>query len=484
MEQVFADCASDITRENRYGWVSLMDPNSPNQPSGCRKHGCLIAILTLVVLIVVAGAAAYYTIFHTAMPFRLVANMMQKANPSMRIEGIDGNLSTGVSVASIKWGDAPGSPSEITGLRIRYNGYEDAGKTHRLVINDVGVNRAHIDIADLPSNNGVTTSQSTTVVNSNGTTTTTTTTSSGSSANAPNPFTAMANANNGSGFPQGLDSVEVRNVSILDVLITNRNVPEFRVSIPKIEWTGFKATPDSFEPGVLTIESDRLAVATNPGRTVTVEGQSTAFQKSIIGMVQPALHPAIKQSISFSADVSFVPKGGALRPYHFVAADGKLEINEALDGSGAVHARQLDLAGLIDPRKLFGDQTADLPSDLVLNAVVAKGFEEGNGTMKIVDGSFRLGTTTFEVQPLEFSKAALAQINLKAVAKTDAGNITWSLPLAKFGSEYHPSLAAQGMSPGDVLAHLFAGKAYAELSADEKKTIDARIPVYFSPTEK
>jgi len=461
-----------------------MDPNSPNQPSGCRKHGCLIAIVTLVVLIVAAGVAFYYTVFRTAMPFRIVANMMQKANPSMHIEGIEGNLATGVSVASITWGDAPGSPSEITGLRIRYNGYEDAGRTHRLVINDIGVNRAHIDIADLPSSNGVTTSRSTTVVNSNGTTTTTTTTTSGSAANAPNPFAAMANANNGSGFPQGLDSVEVRNVSILDVLLTNRNVPGFRVSIPKIEWTGFKATPDSFEPGVLTIESDRLTVHTNPGRTVAVDGQDIPFQKSITGTAQPALHPAIKQPINFAADVSFVPKGGALRPYHFVVADGKLEVNEAVDGSGALHARQLDLAGLIDPRKLFGNQAADLPGDLVLNAVVGKGFEEGNGTMKIVDGSFRLGTATFEVQPLEFSKAALEHINLKAVAKTDAGNITWSLPLAKFGSEYHPTLAGQEMSPGDVLAHIFAGKPYDQLSAEEKKTIDARIPVYFSPVEK
>lgn len=455
-------------------------PNSLDQQSGCRKHGCLIVLVTLVALVVAGGMLVYHMVFRTAMPYRIFAAMLEKANPNMHIEGIEGDIKTGLSVASITWGDVPGSPSEIVGLRVRYNGYQDAGKTRRLVINEVGVDRAHIDLADLPSGT-VTTSQSTVTVSSSGDTTVTSS-SSGAGTNPPNPF--AAGNNGGAAFPNGLDSVEVERVSILDVLITNRNVPDFRISIPKIEWTGFKATPNSVEPGVLTIESDRLTVHTNPGRTVDVDGQNISFQKSITGVAQPALHPAIKQPIPFSADASFVPQGANMRPLHFVAWDGKLEINETKEGGGTLHARQLDLASLIDPRKLFGDQAAELPNDLVLNAVIAPGFDAGNGTMKIVDGSFRLGTAKFEIQPVEFAKAALAHLNLKAVAKTDAGAIMWSLPLANFGTEYQPRLIAAGMPQTEILAQIFAGRPYEQLSAEEKKAIDARVPVYFPAVEK
>jgi hypothetical protein len=162
-----------------------------------------------------------------------------------------------------------------------------------------------------------------------------------------------------------------------------------------------------------------------------------------------------------------------------VAADGKLEMNGTQDGGGSVHARQLDLAALIDPRKIYGDHAADLPSDLVLSAVATSGFSDGGGTLKIIGGSFRLGASTFQIEPVEFNKAEQSGAIVQAVLKTDAGNIVWALPLANIGQEFHPHFICPGLSPAEILAQVFAGRPYGQLSADEKQAVEARLPAYF-----
>lgn len=464
---------------------------SYDQPSFFRRYGCLIFLVAVVLLVVGGFLFARYMIFSTPLPYRIVAKMIEKANPNMRIDGLTGDLKSGMNVSSITWGQVPGSPSEILGLRVRYNGYGDAGKTHRIVINEAGVKRAHIDLADLPSATSTTTQ--TTVVSPGSTTTTTvdggttTTTTTTTSTSSPGTYTSTTSTTRLSPsaptLPNGIESIEIERVNIEDVLITNRNNSDFRISIPKIEWTGFKMTQTSFEPGVLTVESDRLSLHTERGRKVQIDGQDVAFQKLLKGMAQPALHPAIKQPIAFAADLSFLPQGD-VRPAHILMDDGKLEINVAADGGGSVHARQVDLAGYIDSKKIFGDQAADLPSEIVLSAEAAPGFSDGNGSMKISGGSFRLGASTFQIQPLEFTKAAQNGASLKAVLKTDVGNITWELPLANFGDEYHPQLTSPAMEPREAVSRVFTGRSYQQLSAEEKKEIDARVPVYFPTAEK
>ena len=455
---------------------STPPPNLPDQPSVFRRYGCLIILVALATMVVVAVMLGMHALVGTSMPYRMIASVIEKANPNVKIEGIIGDLKTGFGVASISWGDDPANRSEILDLRVKYNGYSDLSKTRRVVIHDAGVRKAHIDLADLPSSPNGTASQTTTYTTGSGTTSvTTTTTASGSTSTSTTTTTNV--------FPSTLDSFEIEHVDIEDVLITKR-LSNFRLSIPKIEWTDFKATPTSFDPGVLTVESDRLMLHTTVGRTVHVEGQDMAFQKMLTGTVQPALHPAIKQPIVFTADLSFLPQGGEVRPFHLVTADDKLEIDGAKDGGGSVHVRQLDLAAFIDPRKIFGDHAADLPSDLILSAVAISGFSDGNGTIKIVGGSFHLGASTFQIEPVEFSKEEQSGAILQAVLKTDAGIIVWALPLANFGQEYHPHFICPGLAPSEILAHVFAGRYYGELNAEEKQAIDAKLPAYFSSAGK
>jgi len=412
-----------------------------------------VILVVLVVLAIVALLLIRHVFVGTAVPFRFVASLVQKANPNIKIEGISGDLSTGPSVKSITWGDDPANRSEILDLRVKYNGWANAKATKRIVIEDVGVKKAHIDLADFGP-------------------VTRTTTISSSPGNRPY---SSSSSSSSPATDLGMDSIEVKQVLVEDVLITNRHSP-FRLSIPKVSWTGFKMTKDSVEPGELVVESDRLTLHTVPGRTVPVGKETVTYQKTLNGTVEPLLHPAILQPIDFTLDYSFVPEVKA-PAFHFSTADGKVEIDTNADGSRSLHVRNLNPAEFFDARKLYGKEAADFPADLVIEATAAP----EDGPLTVVSGSFRLGVTTFQIEPGEIAATDSGKAALRAVSRTGAGEIHWTLPLKDWPVECRPVFSSEReLDPREILARVFAGKKYEELSVDEKQAVDARIPVYFS----
>ncbi|HEY3898439.1 MAG TPA: hypothetical protein VGM54_07490 [Chthoniobacter sp.] len=425
-----------------------MNPTTPPAPR--QRHGCLIVLALFTALFIVAVLVVYHLVMRTPMPYRIIASAIEKANPAVKITGITGNLSSGIGIESIAWGDDPQKRSEILGLQIKFAATADRSGKYRLVVHDVGVRKAHVDLADFGPASG----------------------SSSSTSSSPSPTNPQTM----------LESLDVERVSIEDVLITDR-ASSFRLSIPKIEWTGFKWTPTSLEPGTLLVESDRLTIHTIPGRTVSLNGRKVTFQKSFTGTALPALHPAVKQAIPFIADVGY-PAQGQIRGCHVEIADGKLEWETTEDGGGSLHVRKLDLPSYIDARKLFGEKAADLPSDLVLSAVATSGFTDGHGTINITGGNFRLGAATFQIEPEEFGAPEQSSATLRAVFTSDAGKIEWSLPLANLGHEFQPRFSSPSLSPEEILAHVFFAKAAQDLSPEEKKEVDSKRSIYFPLPEQ
>src|SRR6218665_3945029 len=115
-------------------------------PLSFRRYGCIVVLAVIVLLIIGGVLFLRHLVIGTAVPFKAVASMIEKANPNVKITDIGGDLSTGPSVGSITWGDDPANPSQILDLRVKYNGYADASTNKRIVISDVGVRNAHIDL--------------------------------------------------------------------------------------------------------------------------------------------------------------------------------------------------------------------------------------------------------------------------------------------------------------------------------------------------
>lgn len=427
-------------------------PSKPPGPLSLQRYGCLVIIVVIVALIILGVFALRYAVLETAVPFKAVASVFESADPNVKITGVTGSLATGPSVASITWGADPAHRSEILDLRVKYNGFADFRKNKRVIIEDLGVRKAHIDLTDLAAK-----------VQTSGQI-------SGPGRQAP------SESRSASTFPEGLDSIEIRRVLIEDVLITNRR-SEFQLSIPKVEWTGFKATRQGVEAGELHIDSDRLTLHTGPGGTHPLGGETVTFEKSLTGTLQPLLHAAIQQPLSFTADFTFIPEVKA-PAFFFSALAGKVELATTADGGHALQVRQLDLPALLDVRKLYGPEAAEFPGDLVLEAAAAS----DDGPMKIGGGSFRLGVTTFHIEPVEIAAANRDNAVVQAVARMAAGEIRWSLPLKEVPMHFRPRLTARPeLPPTEILAQVFAGKTSAELNAEEKRAIDARMPAYFAP---
>jgi hypothetical protein len=147
------------------------------------------------------------------------------------------------------------------------------------------------------------------------------------------------------------------------------------------------------------------------------------------------------------------------------------------EGGQALHVRHLDVGAYLDARKLYGEEAADFPSDLMLEGVVAP---EG-GPLKIVSGSFRLGVQTFKIEPREVDANAANKAMLEAVLRTEASEIRWSLPLEDWPVVCRPVFSSKPELPlQEILARVFVGKSYAELDAEEKRAVDRRMPVYSS----
>ena len=78
----------------------------------------------------------------TAWPYRTIASLIERGNPSVKIAGITGTLHSGLGVDSITWGDDPLKRSEVLGLRIQYSGVAGQGGKYRVVVHDAGVRKA------------------------------------------------------------------------------------------------------------------------------------------------------------------------------------------------------------------------------------------------------------------------------------------------------------------------------------------------------
>ena len=426
-------------------------------PLSFQRNGCLIVLVLVVAGLVAVVLLTWHMVMGTAMPFQQMAKVIEDAFPGMKIRGISGSISTGPSVESITWGDDPAHRSEITGLRIKYSGYRDFLQNKRLILTDVGVRKAHIDLADFEEVRDEVRA------------------ASGNSSSPSRRSSKSSSTSSSSPLADlGLESFEIKQLLIENVLITNRN-SDFRLSIPKVLWTGFKATRTDLDGGVLTVESDRLSVTTLPAQVLPLEGEAAVSKRTLTGTIQPLTHPAIQQPILFNLEYAYLTKKQRLW-FRLQAADGKVQAMTTDDGGHTLRLNHLDAGTFLDAAKLYGKDAADFPADLVLEAAELP----DDGTVQIASGSFRLGVATFQIQPGKIDKDNDDDSEIVAVARVGADEIRWHLPLSNWPEEYRPNFSSDPeLPPNEILARILAGKQYADLTPEEKQAVDVRVPAYF-----
>ena len=404
--------------------------------------------LALLFLGVIFGG--YYLVMHTAVPLRMLgAVFMSGDNPeNIKVEGISGSIAKGFKIKSIRWGTAIGA-SEVRDVCLAYNNFWDLVGGQRLVFQEIRIGRAHLDVtgseqllnelsdnsADDSSTNGARSTNSVVWTNSIGV-----------ARYPPSPRR-----------PPGLFQID--RISVEDVFITNR-ANGFSLSVPTIEWKGFKALNGNVELGHLKIDSDRLKVTTLPGEEVDLQGKKKSFQKKLQGTVLPRLHPAILQPIAFTVDVGH---DGTSLFWRLKAFDGKLEAYRLEDQSGLVKCQDLDLAAYIN---------APVPQHLSLEAPLS-----GSATIPkdgLRKGSFTLGRKAFAIEPLELEGPEDASKTNQLVAVCRSGDIVFTyrviIPDQPWKVEQR-LMATPAMTPEETLAQVFYEQRFAELTEEDQQSV-------------
>jgi hypothetical protein len=370
--------------------------------------GCLLNLLIAVVVLVLAlVGGGYIAVMHTALPFKAVASLLESGstNVNLRITGISGSISSGFGVKSIRW-----TGGTIGDVRVKYSGFRDLVSKKELILREVHVGQAHLDITDWKSSPAATN-----------------TTPTSTSSESP------------------LKLFQIDRLTIQDVALTNR-LTGFSLAMPALEWTGFKAAKGHVEFGQLKVDSDRLKIATKPAR-------SAEFQKLIEGTLLPKLHPMIRRPVNFIADVGYAGSNVICRVSGF---DGKLNFEIKPDQTSVLRCQGLDLADYFD---------APLPQDLTTELSLEK------GSVKVRSGTFKLGVCTF-VFPAQnisgtnlvfaVSRAAGKEIRYELVASDEPSRLQQRLT------------ARPPLSPQDTLAMIFHGQPYAELPPAAQKDVDQK----------
>lgn len=398
--------------------------------SGC---GCVIRVLLgLFLLFLAVIALAYYVVMHTSWPLRSVANAIEKQGEpaNLRLKGISGSISSGMQIKSMEW-----KTGQLTDVRVKYNGIVDIFYSRRLILHEIHVGKAHLNITRFNPD-------------------------SLKDGNVPPPQNA-----NGGDEESPLKLFQIDRVSLSDIEIKDEKTG-FLLSIPTILWTGFKAENGKIDFGDLTANSDRLTIETTPST-------SPEFQRHIQAVIFPKLHSTIRKPIKFSIDFAYAEDKFKYRCDIF---DGKLTIATQPDQSAVSQCQGLNLDEYFD---------AVLPRELTVTTIQSEDLQKLN-SLEIRGGSFKLGQRTFVITPQKLEHLNEAKRISTTLATSDEGGIQLSYGIALMENDHgvpaisQQIISNQTMTPREVLAQLFYAKSIAELSESEQQELE-KISASFRP---
>ncbi len=395
-------------------------------PQGKKRVGCLGCLFNLllgcVALVLALVGCAYIVVMHTSLPFKVVASSLERAttNVNLQITGVSGSVASGFGVKAMRW-----TGGEIADVRVQYSGFRDWMSKQELILHEVHIGKAHLDITDWKSNTA--------------------------STNATPASTSSA-------WP--LKLFQLDRLTFQDVVLTNC-LTGFSLAIPALEWTGFKVAQGTLDLGQLKMDSDRLKITTKPAL-------SAGFQKLVEATLLPKLHPAIRRPIDLMAEVGCMGSHIACRVRAF---GGQLAYEMQPDHTGLLNCTELDLADYFD---------APLPQKLTVKVAVAAASGQKTCPIKLQGGSFVLGVSTFVIPEQGLSATNV----LLAVSRAADAEFRYELIASDEPPHIRQRLSAQpALPPKDTVALVFFGKRSAELSAAEQREVTQKLPT-FSPELK
>ena len=270
---------------------------------------------------------------------------------------------------------------EINDVRFKSTGWRSLSQQKELIISDVNVGKAHLYVSTKDMK--VTTSHWESTSSSSG--------STGArfecTLDAGEP--ALLSDEAAATILSAIKLLRIDRIHIGDVYLKDVT-SGFEFAMPTLDYTGFKIENNKVDLGDLHIESDRLDVRTDPGRTVQLQGQQVTFQKLFTGTIKPRMSKSVIRPINFSLDVDLTEDHEFT--YRLIAFDQRLDVYKDKEQAEFYHVKDLPLSSYlaIDPY--------DLPLMVTLDGTVPGKNAPDPDKIMPPTGNFMFGMTTFVVK--------------------------------------------------------------------------------------
>ena len=401
--------------------------------------GCLGFFIGAPILLAIIG---YFVVMHTAVPLRLLAKTLNQ-DKSLKIEGIGGSISKGFTIESIRYTNPAGNESVLEGLALQWGDLMRMNSNQELVIEKIGLRRAHIfvDTSDKSA-----TTKSTTSTSSG-----TTSSSSSSSMGKLNLF-------------------EIKNVDVREVVVES-TTGDFKLELAQILMEGFRIKDSQLDLATLSVGSNFLDLNLEEAQPDTIDGNPVPFTRRIVGVLKPEMHKSLTRKIDFTVELGAVAGEMVVRARGF---------------NGAVEA--VNLGSLGHEKITFKDFT---PADFLapefrgplskLSMVIQtpeKAAEAGPRSANLESGNFTLGNTLFSMAPQVLnhdpSKPGESTDPIIATSQRDGLEIIATLKQSQQPPFFRVGLSSKPpRETRDLIALLWFGKPYSNLTADQAATVDA-----------
>ena len=249
----------------------------------------------------------------------------------------------------------------------------------------------------------------------------------------------------------GASKLLIKKVDINDVTLESVETGE-KIFIKKILSSGILVEDGKLKMGPLSINSSNLLVSVKP---IEVD-QDTGMGSSVLveGKIGQKLHKSIKQDIKFSGVVDLDNLG-------FTRLDGfdhKIKIEKVGNGK----ASRVKISGLTIPDYIGKQHLPPLLTHLqnINLELLYNHKHKKQPLLKVEAGNFMIGNHQFVIELPQTT-------HKKIVARANSGDMTFIMTITEDDLISFTSIPKRDKQ--EVIAQLFWGQGYLELSKDEKE---------------